>query len=135
MAEKDVEPNTFLLALSSLGLLPSPLKKPPPLSVPVPNPVEDPNGVDSGFGVLVVEKGEAFAAELWPNTDPPLPLLLPEFMVDCPNNDDPEDTAGVPPNIPPPWDVELPKTEPLWPVPPNTDPVADGIANNDPEEL
>lgn len=81
MAENAVEPKTFLLALSSLGLLPSPLKKPPPLSVPAPNPAEDPNSEVSGLLVLVVENGEELAAELWPNTDPSLPLLNPELIV------------------------------------------------------
>lgn len=71
----EVDPNIFLLAFSSLGLLPSPLKKPPPPPVLLATPKpEELNGdeVASCDVVLVGENSETVTADDWPN---PIPLL------------------------------------------------------------
>lgn len=94
--DREVVPNTFLLAFSAVGLLPRPLKKPPPPPPPDPNTEEPPNGEDSALEVLTEEKGEGvFAADVWPKME--LEEVFPKS--DCP----PE-----PPNMLPPR-VEVPK--------------------------
>lgn len=93
---KVVDPKIFLLALSSLGLLPSPLKNPPPLlAVLLPIPKADPKGKEGSCVVVLPDaNGDVTTGEGWPNPDVP-----PELVTLWPNKLVPEACVVVPPKI------------------------------------